>query len=138
MMCIPGYYHLTSQREVPISQCELFSQSLDFVSDGISFILSHLCPWKIYWADFYNLLHIYPSDDQMEEYDIFGLPAPSFAYNKHIRKKWIFLLFRICYFWLKIWNIHKVLNNLHISFIKIGQVVQELNQTKVNEYRKNA
>ncbi len=28
--------------------------------------LTHLCPRKDYWADFYNFLHMNPSDDQMK------------------------------------------------------------------------
>ena len=29
--------------------------------------LTHLCPGKYYWADFYNFLHMNPSDDQMKK-----------------------------------------------------------------------
>ena len=40
-----------------------------------------LCPRKDYWVDFYNFLHINPSDDQMKKYDMFAPSAPWFAYN---------------------------------------------------------
>ncbi len=42
-------------------------------------LLTHLCPRKDYWADFYNFLHVHPSDDQMkissksEKFDFFTL-----------------------------------------------------------------
>ncbi len=38
-------------------------------------------------------------------------------------KKWSFLLLGIWYFWWKIRNLHKILDNLHTSFVKIGQAV---------------
>ena len=31
--------------------------------------LTHLCPGKNYWADFYNFLHMNPSDDQMTTFN---------------------------------------------------------------------
>ncbi len=30
-----------------------------------SYTLTHLCPGKDYWEDFYNVLHMNPSHDQM-------------------------------------------------------------------------
>ena len=55
--------------------------------------LTHLCPWKIYWADFYNFLHMCPSDDQMKKY--YTLTLPSIV---KIGEVWIFppLAVHIC------------------------------------------
>ncbi len=52
--------------------------------------LTHLCPGEDYWADFYNFLHMDPSNDQMKKCHIFGPPAPSFAYNSHTVKNEVF------------------------------------------------
>ncbi len=87
------------------------------------------------WANFLNFLHMNPCYDQIEKYHIFG-PLPPHLHI--ISMKWSFLILKICHFLLKIWNLHKILDNLHISLIKIGQAVQEQRQTEDSEYRKNA
>ena len=35
--------------------------------------LTHLCPGEDYWADFYNFLHMNPSDDQMKNNILVGI-----------------------------------------------------------------
>ncbi len=53
--------------------------------------LTHLCPRKDYWVDFYNFLHINPSDDQMKKYDFCRISSNSEKFEFFTLCRYIFV-----------------------------------------------
>ena len=57
--------------------------------------LTHLCPWKIYWADFHNFLHINPSDEKFEFFALCWYIYVPAGINGLIQSEWIKMQFKV-------------------------------------------